>query len=141
MTPQPIVSDLTSHVFRLSPGQDLKKELLQYAQLHKLQAAAVLSSVGSLSVCHLRLAGAKEVRVLKGPFEIVSLTGTLSHEALHMHISVSDQEGRVFGGHLMDGSLIETTAEIALLEHVNLIFKRELDKTTGYKELIIKARN
>ena len=139
MTP-PAISSLVAHTFRLNPGQDLKKELLKYAQYHGLRASSILSSVGSLDICNLRMASAQRNKTFSGPLEIVSLTGTLSSEGVHMHISVSDDEGRVWGGHLLEGCLIHTTAEIVLLELVELEFKREMDDSTGYKELQIKSR-
>lgn len=140
MITQPHSSSLTSFCFRLRPGQDLKKELLFYAQNNHLHAAAVLSCVGSLKKASLRLSGRKEGSEFHGPFEIVSLTGTVSVDGIHMHMSVSDNEGRVIGGHLMDGCEIHTTAEIILLENQDLVFKREHDDGTGYKELVISKR-
>lgn len=71
-------------------------------------------------------------------FEIVSITGTLSTDGVHIHISVSDEEGNTIGGHLKDGCIINTTAEVCLLEFENIKFLREFDNNTGYKELIIK---
>lgn len=133
-------SPVVSHCFRLKPGQDLKKELLHYCQIHRLQAACVVSGVGSLNKAPIRLSRGKDVVEFQGPFEIVSLTGTLSSDGIHLHISLSNHEGRVIGGHLMDGSEIYTTAEIMLLENTALHFTREQDNQTGYKELIIKTR-
>lgn len=140
MATQPFSSNLTTYCFRLRPGQDLKKELLYYCQMHHLRAACVLSAVGSLTKAHLRLSGGKEVVEYQGPFEILSLTGTLSAEGIHLHISIGDFEGRVWGGHLMDGSEIFTTAEIILGENQDLVFSRENDGHTGYKELVVKGR-
>ncbi|WP_413613360.1 PPC domain-containing DNA-binding protein [Bdellovibrio sp. HCB-110] len=140
MATQPYSSAVTSHCFRLRPGQDLKKELLYYCQLHHLHAACVLSSVGSLTKAHIRLSGGKDVVEFQGPFEIISLNGTLGTEGIHLHISVSNFEGSVIGGHLMDGCEIFTTAEIVLLENQDLVFGREEDGHTGYKELIVKPR-
>lgn len=133
-------SSVLSHSFRMRPGQDLKKELLSYCQKHQLQAACVVSSVGSLKQAVIRLAEATKVAELRGPFEIVSLTGTLSSEGIHLHISMSDSEGKVVGGHLMNGCEVFTTVEIVLIENMDLVFKREPDETTGYKELVIKKR-
>ncbi|MEK2645226.1 PPC domain-containing DNA-binding protein [Bdellovibrio sp. BCCA] len=140
MATQPYTSSVTSHCFRLRPGQDLKKELLYYCQLHHLHAACVVSSVGSLTKAHIRLSGGKDVVEFQGPFEIVSLTGTVGTSGVHLHISVANFEGDVIGGHLMDGSEIHTTAEIMLLENQDLMFTREQDGHTGYRELIIKQR-
>lgn len=137
---QPYSSPVVSHCFRLRPGQDLKKELLRYCQSHHLQAACLISGVGSLRNARIRLSGGKDVVEFKGPFEIVSLTGTLSVAGIHLHISFSDNEGRVFGGHLMDGCEIYTTGEVILLESTTLQFTREMDEHTGFKELIIAKR-
>ncbi len=140
MISQVYTSRLTSFCFRLRPGQDLKTELLQYAVVQQLKAAAMLSAVGSLKVACLRLANGKDITEFVGPFEIVSLIGTVSASGIHMHLSISDALGKVFGGHLMEGCVIHTTAEIILLENSDLIFNREIDVGTGYKELVVAAR-
>ncbi len=136
----PYSSNLTSFCFRLKPGQDLKKELLYYAQVHHLRAANIGSAVGSLKTASLRLADAKLTTAFDGPFEIVGLSGTVHRDGIHLHISLATKEGRVIGGHLMDGCEIQTTAEIMILENTDLIFSRELDNETGYTELKISNR-
>jgi predicted DNA-binding protein with PD1-like motif len=131
---------LQTHAFRLSPQQDLKVELAKYCKDRNLKAATVISGVGSLKAAELRLADGKEKMVLQGPFEVLSLTGTLGLQGLHLHISIADRAGKVLGGHLLDGCVIHTTAEIVLLEITNLEFKRELDPQTGFKELLVARR-
>lgn len=140
MSKESFTSTVTSHCFRLRPGQDLKKELLYYCQMHSLHGACIVSAVGSLNKAHIRLSGGKDVVEFQGPFEIVSLNGTLSSSGIHLHMSISNFDGKVIGGHLMDGCEIHTTAEIVLLENNDLLFTREADGHTGYKELIIKKR-
>lgn len=137
MATAPFSSNLTTHCFRLRPGQDLKKELHAYCQTHQLQAACVLSSAGSVTKAFLRLSGGKIVSEFEGPFEIISLNGTLSAAGIHLHMSISDFAGKVFGGHLMDGCEIFTTAEIVLGESSELRFTRQMDEETGYGELVI----
>lgn len=138
---QAFTSQVKNYCFRLNPDQDLKQELLNFAQKHHLKAAVVLSAVGSLKKAHIRLASGKDTVEYDGPFEIVSMTGTLSAEGIHLHISFSDFEGRVRGGHLMDRCPIFTTAEIILQENLDLAFIRKDDPKTGYKELSIERRN
>ena len=60
-----------------------------------------------------------------GHFEIVGLTGTLSKNGSHMHISISDSTGKTIGGHLLKGCIVYTTAEIILQSTTELNFKRE----------------
>lgn len=132
---------LKTHAFRLQPQQDLKAELASYCKTHLLTAASLLSGVGSLTRATLRLADATQQVTLEGPFEIVSLTGTLGLQGTHLHISLADRTGQVIGGHLLEGCLIHTTAEIVLLEHLELEFKREFAPETGYRELVVNRKN
>lgn len=122
---------------RLKPGEDLKQSLLQYCIEQQIDAAYMLSCVGSLRQAAIRFANRSEGTVIDQRLEIVSLEGTLSQHGLHLHIAVSDNEGQVIGGHLLDGSNIYTTAEIVLGIVPNIIFKREVDLLTGYRELSI----
>lgn len=77
---------------------------------------------------------------LSGPFEIVSFVGTLNPEA-HLHISLSDAEGRTVGGHVLGDLEVFTTAEVVLGEAVNLKFTREMDEKTGFPELVVHPRS
>ncbi|MEM9219645.1 MAG: PPC domain-containing DNA-binding protein [Cyanobacteria bacterium P01_F01_bin.150] len=122
---------------RLKPGEDLKQSLLKYCIDQKIDAAYMLSCVGSLRQVVIRFANQPEGRGFEQPLEILSLEGTLSQYGVHLHIAISDSEGQVIGGHLMNGSHIRTTAEIVLGLVPNAIFKREMDSLTGYRELTI----
>lgn len=124
------------HSFRLTKGKDLKKEIESYVINNKV-SGAILSGVGCLSKLTIRLADGKSILEKAGMFEIVSITGTLSPDGVHIHISVSDEFGNTIGGHLRDGCIINTTAEVILTIFDNVSFKREYDKETGYNELVI----
>jgi predicted DNA-binding protein with PD1-like motif len=126
---------------RLRPGMDLRDALEAAIKRHNLRAAAVVTCVGSLNHANLRLANAEQAQVFPGKLEIVSLTGTLSPDGVHLHISVSDNTGRTFGGHLLHGSPIYTTAEIVLVELPEIAFTRETDVETSYRELVIRKRD
>lgn len=124
------------HCFRLKKDKDLKKEIENYAIKNNV-SGVILSSVGSLSKIKIRLADGKTIMQKSGQFEIVSINGTLSKDGVYLHISLSDEEGRVIGGHLKDGCIINTTAEICLVEFDDIIFERKYDDLTGYNELEI----
>ncbi len=64
---------MRTFAFRLRPGQDLKRELLAFAERHALAAPVVLTCVGSLTRVALRFAHVTETTVRTGFFEIVSL--------------------------------------------------------------------
>jgi uncharacterized protein len=126
------------HTLRLLPSIDLKIEILNLCTEKNISAGVVLSSVGSLKIANLRFSDQKNGTVLHGPFEILSLNGTLSKNGLHLHISISDHTGLTLGGHLLDGCLIHTTCELVIGEIEDTIFSRELDPVTNYMELKIK---
>lgn len=126
---------------RLLPGQDLKAELSKLSEQNQLSAAFVVSGIGSLSSLKLRLANSQTVLEKTEAFEILSLQGSLSKNGLHLHMSVSDSKGHVYGGHVMPGCLIKTTAEILILRCENFEFLREVDSATGYQELKIYKKS
>lgn len=123
---------------KLEPGQDLKKEILNYCRSKKLSAGFVVSGIGSLKTLNLRLANSKDFLKKEEFFEILSLQGSLTENAVHLHMSVADSRGQCFGGHLMDGCEIYTTAEILIQELTDYKFERVLDPKTGYPELKIQ---
>lgn len=131
-------------VLRLRPGDDLKQELLRYADVHEIRAGVILTCVGSLCDVNLRLADGKRTKTIRGrAFEIVSFVGTLTKQGgAHFHMAVADEHGRVaLGGHVLQGCKVNTTAEIAILVcDAQLEFKREFDHQTGYKELQVHLR-
>ncbi len=125
---------------RLRPGQDLRVELGRFARAKKLQAAFVASCAGSCTRTAIRYANQPGASVREGHFEIVSLTGTLAADGMHVHASFADSTGATFGGHLMDGSIVYTTAEIVIGEISGAEFGRETDPTYGWKELAVRRR-
>lgn len=66
--------------------------------------------------------------------------GTVSKDGCHIHISLGSQDGGVIGGHLVDGCLVNTTAEICIEELRDYSFTREFDENTGYKELVVSKK-
>ena len=70
---------------------------------------------------------------IQKPLEIVSCLGNISlkeEKAFpHAHLAVSDEKGKVFGGHAMPGCIIGATAELVLVEAVGIKIARQLDET------------
>lgn len=131
-------SSMRAVALRLKPGEDVKIALDNYVKEHHIKAACIVTCVGSLQQVSIRYADKKDADTLRGRFEIVSLTGTLAESGSHLHISISDGTGKTIGGHLKEGSLVYTTAEIVIGILSELEFAREVDSIYGYKELIIK---
>jgi predicted DNA-binding protein with PD1-like motif len=53
-------------------------------------------------------------------------------------VALADSDGKTIGGHLMDGSAVFTTVELVIGEAVGLLFRREVDERTTFKELDIR---
>jgi hypothetical protein len=123
---------------RLKPGQDLKVELERFVQEHCLEAACIVTCVGSLTQAVLRLANQSAETIYQGHFEIVSLVGVLSCHGSHSHLSIADRTGQVLGGHLLEGCRVYTTAEIVIGIMPEFRFRREHDPDSGYRELTIE---
>jgi predicted DNA-binding protein with PD1-like motif len=131
-------SPLKTYALRLRPGDDLRQQLLAFTAEHHIQAGAIITCVGSLTVATIRLANQSGPSEYRGHFEIVSLVGTLAVSGSHLHLAFADSTGRTLGGHLLDGCRVYTTAEIVLGELPALEFGRETDPTFGYKELTVR---
>jgi len=129
-----------SYVLRLLPGRDLRLSIENFVKEHKIAAGWIATCVGSLSAWSIRFANQKNSVGAVGHFEIISLTGTLSFNGCHLHISIADGAGKVVGGHLVHGCKIYTTAEIILVQSANYVFAREQDDSTGWKELIVRKK-
>lgn len=128
---------------RISAGVDLKQAIANVVNEEGLQASIILSAVGGLSKACVRMPGAKDtsdgVRALEGPFEIISLAG-IPQGTMHLHISFSDKEGNVFGGHLKDGCIIRQTLELVLLEDESSVYTREFEPGSNFNELVVRSR-
>ena len=126
------------HIFRLTKGMDLKKSIVEYCKDNNIKAGIIGACVGCCYEIYFRLAGGKDFYHKIGDHEIVSVTGTISEDGVHIHVSFADIEGNVVGGHLSDGCYVGSTAEVAIIEVDNYKLTREFDEETGYKELVIE---
>jgi hypothetical protein len=127
------------HTLRFKPGEDLLQELNAFLEHEHIQAGCILTCVGSLQNATLRLADQDQHTHEEGPFEIVSLVGTLSRNGSHLHLSLSRSDGTTLGGHLVPGCQIYTTAEIVTAEFPALRYVREPCPESGYPELVVKS--
>ena len=129
---------MKTHAFRLKRGDDLLLSIRAYAQDHGIRAAALVSAVGCVTHAVIRDASGVTTHALSGRYEIVSMTGTVSSERTHLHIALAGEDMQVLGGHLCEGTLVNTTCEVVLLELSGMTFSKEFDPETGYNELVIR---
>lgn len=128
-------------LFRLSPHMDLKLSLLEFCADAHLQTGVIISAVGSLTEAVLRSADGKTEHTLKGPFEVTSLSGTITGNQAHLHASLFDASFKAYGGHVKAGCIVHTTMEIAVLDlSEQYETERTFDPETGYEELRVFER-
>ncbi|MFN9333790.1 MAG: PPC domain-containing DNA-binding protein [Planctomycetota bacterium] len=128
------------HALRLKPGDDLLLAIQRFVDDRGIEAGWVAACAGSLTDWTLRFAAKPDGATAAGRFEIVALSGTVSTHGSHLHLAVSDGEGRTTGGHLLAGCRVYTTAEVVLGEARDLVFTRAVDGTTPGRELQIARR-
>lgn len=119
-------------------GADLYLSLKELCIEHKISAGRieVLGSATSARVNYFY----KEKRTFdtvlyRKSMEIVSCIGTISmyngEPFVHCHISLSDHDGQLYGGHLTEGTTLYTSEfNIAVYEYDGLSLDRELDERT-----------
>ncbi|AOK07865.1 DNA-binding protein [Burkholderia sp. AU28942] len=130
---------MQAHPLRLVPGDDMRASIEQALRGLDAYAGFVIQGIGSLSVAQLRFAGIDAPSELRGNLEILTLAGSVAPDGAHLHMSVSDAQGRVWGGHVASGCVVRTTAEILLVLLPAHRFSREPDAGTGFNELVIHA--
>lgn len=124
------------YLLRLKPNQDIKLELLKYAQERNIKTASLVSAVGSVSSMKVRIADGRTIVSDTHNREVLSLSGTLINGKIHTHIGAISTRMDVFGGHLMEGCIVHTTMEITLLDlSEDVQAERIFDSETGYDEL------
>ncbi len=135
---------------RLQHQADLLEEINKTCKKNHIKIGQV-SLIGAVSTVKLGfydqkdhkytcfVPGLKEIEVNEpnntfAPFEIVSGSGNISLKAeepfAHIHLVVSDKDGKTYGGHLMPGTII-FAAEMIIQSFDGPELHRGLDHTTG----------
>lgn len=128
---------------RIYKGEDVIEQIKSLAAQHNIKAGTItgLGAGSSIEVGVYDPAEKKyKTKVFEGILEITSLIGNLSikdsEPYLHMHINFSDDEYKIYGGHLIKCE-IALTAEI----FINLLdgeINRKFDEALGGYMLDLK---
>ncbi|HZF83210.1 MAG TPA: PPC domain-containing DNA-binding protein [Burkholderiaceae bacterium] len=137
-TASPTVPDTAFLPVRLPAGADLRRALEEAAAAFAPEGCFVVSGIGSLQDAQLRLAARDAPTGFDGPWEILSLAGTLTRDGAHLHIALSGSQGQVVGGHVVHGNRVRTTAEVLLCRPAGWVLGRGPDAATGYDELQVR---
>lgn len=107
-------------VARIDKGEEIHEQLRAIALQENIRLAEIsaLGAVDDFTVGVYKVAEKKYyANSFQGPFEIVSLTGTITtmngEYYAHLHMSAGDEKGEVFGGHL-NCAMVSATCEMVI---------------------------
>lgn len=125
-----------TYIFKLPKGKDLMESLVAFCHDNQVKCG-IVNVIGAVENATISTFDQKkkkyEKSVISGAMEIVSLMGNVSIQdnrpCVHAHVMFSDQEGQVFGGHLLPGTKI-FVGEAYIQELVGEPKVRRMDKVT-----------
>lgn len=128
---------------RLFPGEDVNKKLIELCKKHCIDSGFILSGIGQFEKVELgyfKSKGDYLLEVFEKPYEVLSLNGNIckmgDEHILHIHAVLSDDKKNVIGGHFIN-AIVSITGEIMIFK-TNILFKREINKKTGLKNIVFK---
>ena len=101
------------YFYNLPSGVDVYESLNELYIQHGSKLF-LLSAVGDLSKVLLKCPLNEKPIIIQNKLEIITLSGYLDESFSHLHISVSDNNCSVFGGHLLSGTIVLKTLDILL---------------------------
>ena len=120
---------MKEYAFRLKHGDDIKRSIENYCLENGINTGIILSAVGCIYHAKIRLAKAIDILDVEDDFEVLSLNGTISFGRSHLHITLSNDKGEVFGGHL-NRAVVSVTCEM-VINIIDGTVDRYFDEETG----------
>ena len=107
-------------VARIDRGEEITEQVRVIAEREDIKLATV-EALGALNDFTVGVFNTVEKQYyanrFQGPYEIVSLTGTISTKDgafyQHLHLSAGDEKGVVYGGHL-NQAMVSATCEMVI---------------------------
>jgi len=120
----------------LKHGSDLLEELTQLCVRENITLGR-LQAIGAVQKANIGFYDQKEreyrFRTLNQPQEITNLLGNISLKDdkpfIHAHITLADEEGNAFGGHLASGTIVYA-CEFVFEIFEGAVFIRSFDEAT-----------
>ena len=101
------------YFYNLSSGADVYN-LLSQLEINDNSTSFLISAVGDLSKVSFKCPLNQKPIIIEKKLEIITLSGYLRSKESHIHVSVSDDNCRVFGGHLLSGSTVLKSLDILI---------------------------
>ncbi|NHI92594.1 MAG: DUF296 domain-containing protein [Candidatus Lokiarchaeota archaeon] len=121
-------------VFKLEKGKDLMSSLKEIAVTNQINSA-MLYLIGAVKKATFGFYKNQKYQTItiNENLEILSCLGNISKKddeiIIHTHVTFGNSQGKAFGGHLLEGSIIDPTAELFILQLKDEL-KRKFDPAT-----------
>ena len=129
--------ELTKHCFliRFFPEEDLLIKTQDFVKKQKIQAG-YLAGIGAVKQARIGFFDGEEylVNQFNEDLEIVSLTGNIAMDMVHMHGIFAQKDGKCVGGHIMPGCIVSVTCELHIFVLIPAVSRKE-DPLTQLKLL------
>tara|TARA_Y100001968_G_scaffold262278_1_gene250490 strand:- start:501 stop:1112 length:612 start_codon:yes stop_codon:yes gene_type:complete len=124
--------------YKLSSGSDVFNSLSEF-QIHSDSTSFLISAVGDLSKVSFKCPLNDEPITIEKKLEIITLNGYITSSDSHLHVSVSDENCSVLGGHLLPGTIVLKSLYILLGVIPNLQTKtlRSEDQTPANVDIYV----
>ncbi len=130
-------------IAKLFPKDNVFEKLKELCSKHNIKTGVVLSGIGQFGFVELgffKEKGNYLPQKFEKPLEVLGITGTISESEedsydFHLHISLSDENKGVTGGHFINGE-VSVTLEIVILK-TDIKIKRKVEEKTGLKGLYL----
>ncbi len=124
------------YFLRLEKGEEIIEKISEFCEENKIIAGAI-TGIGAVNQVEFGLFDTIEKKYhtncLNEALEITSLIGNISRKEekvyLHLHITVGNIHGLVYGGHL-NKAVISATGEI-IIDEADVEINRRFDETIG----------
>ena len=124
------------YIVRLNIGEDIVETLKTFCTEQQITLGWV-QGIGAVDKANLGFfqVGTKEyyTKDFTGDYEVTSLLGNVTTKDgevyLHLHITLSDEEYKTYGGHL-NSAIISVTGEI-VIEAIEGTVERQMDEEIG----------
>ena len=101
------------YFYNFSTGVDVFNALNEL-NIHHKSTLFLISAVGDLSKVSFKCPLNEKPVIFEKKLEIITLSGFLKSSKSHLHISVSDENCSVFGGHLLPETIVLKSLDVLI---------------------------
>jgi len=129
---------------RLPPGTDVFAGIVDTCTKYMIKDGVIMSALGSWRKATFAnptdlpngKVGYGESTILEGNYELLALSGMICHDTEgnilpHIHITISDEEGNAYGGHMQPGCEVLITTDIVIGVFTDIDMGRRFDEALG----------